>query len=61
MLSIWTSLLCCLAKSLKVLADGNLDMYKMICFVQRIQSIYENGGNNHVLLFPQSFQKASFS
>ena len=49
---------------LKAFADDNLNVAKiMISLYDRVENIVgkgENAGNQHFLLFPQCFQKASF-
>ena len=50
----------------KAFADNNLNIAKIIIsfFLYRVENIVgkgENAGNWHFLLYPQGFQKASFS
>ena len=48
---------------LKAFADENLDVYQKLKFLSgRVENCVgkgENAGDQHFLLFPQSFQKAS--
>ena len=50
---------------LKAFADGNFNIAKVMIFVcDRVENIIgkeENAGYQHFLLFPQCFQKLSFS
>ena len=50
---------------LKAFADNNLNVYQKLKFAfERVENIVgkgENAGYQHFLLFPQYFQKASFS
>ena len=50
---------------LKAFADNNINVTKKLKFVlERVENIVgkgENAGNQHFLLFPQSFQKVSYT